>query len=41
MSSAKRTTFMGEIKESNPGPGNYYQYSSFGNGKAYKFEGKR
>lgn len=41
MTSEKRTTFMGEIKEGSPGPGNYNQGSTFGDGKGYKFEGKR
>lgn len=37
MGSAKRTTFMEDIDEYNPGPGNYNQGSSFGNDKGFRF----
>ena len=41
IASGKRTTFMSEVKEEIPGPGNYNQSSDIGSGKAFTFQGKK
>jgi len=41
MTSAKRTTFVGEIINEQPGPGNYNQTSTFGEGKGFQFGGRK
>ena len=40
LNSAKRTTFMENAPNDLPGPGNYDQGSTFGNGKAFTIQGR-
>ena len=40
LASAKRTTFMEEIREEVPGPGNYNQGSTIGNAKGFTIQGR-